>query len=383
MPTVSKPMELAQYYHKLDPICEAGLKASLNSKTKVYDLQLMNKEWHNTNEFYPTEDLTSTAISLIGITRAQVNPASIGLDIHKTLNAMYHLAKQRNYPGGFGLVLWANVVCDGVDLTTLQNLCGVELGIVTKFVSTLTTMETAWLVSGLAHEYNRTQDDDVKGMLLDAADELMDRRYQTKTQIVTHSSKAAPFTHSIRRWVANFADQVYSIQALAFVAIITGDERARTISENLAATMIDFQGDKGQWWWHYDAKKGGSPQSYSVYSVHQHGMVPMALHALTAAGETNFEDAIHKSISWLEDNELGVNMVDVDQSTIWRSLDYDQSKVSEILRKASSLLGFSNTQSTKSAAALKLNYETRPYEWAWCIYAGAIARKVDPLLHLV
>jgi hypothetical protein len=22
---------------------------------------------------------------------------------------------------------------------------------------------------------------------------------------------------------------------------------------------------------------------------------------------------------------------------------------------------------------LKVNYETRPYEWAWCIYAAAIA----------
>ena len=109
----------------------------------------------------------------------------------------------------------------------------------------------------------------------------------------------------------------------------------------------------------------------------------MALRALAAAGGTNFEEAIRMSIGWLEDNELGVNMVDSNQPTIWRSLDYDQSKVTDILRKVSSLLGITSTHSTKSAARLKLNYETRPYEWAWCIYAGAIERKIEPLLHLV
>ena len=127
-------------------------------------------------------------------------------------------------------MLWANVVCNGVDLITLQKRCGINLGSVTEYVSTLTTMETAWLVSGLAHEYNRTKSDEVKVMLMDAACELTERRYQAYTQTVAHTGKTAKFSHSVRRWIANFADQIYTIQALAFVAMVTGDERARNVS---------------------------------------------------------------------------------------------------------------------------------------------------------
>ncbi len=383
MSAAIKSMSAEAFYNQMDPICEAGLKASLNPETKVYDLQLMDKQWRNTYEFYPTEDLTSTAICLIGVTRGNVDPASIDLDIPVTLEAMYELAKKRDYPGGFGLVLWANVVCDGVDLETLQQRCGVTLNPVAQYVSSLTTMETAWLVSGLAHEFKRTGDAKIKAMLDDAAAELMDRRYQPKTRTVAHAGEAAEFGHGMRRWIANFADQVYTIQALAFTAIVTGDERARNISDELAGRMVEFQGEKGQWWWHYDAKRGGSPQPYSVYSVHQHGMAPMALRALAAAGGNVFEEAIRMSRSWLDDNELGVNMVDEQQPTIWRSLDYDQSKLGDKLRKASSLFGLAGDRSTRPAPALKLNYETRPYEWAWCIYAGAIERGIEPGLHLV
>ena len=384
MSTAIKSLDAVQFYNQMDPVCEAGLKASLNPESKVYDLQLMDKQWRHTYEFYPTEDLTSTAICLIGITRGQVDPKRIDLDIAVTLDAMYALTKQRAYPGGFGLVLWANVVCDGPDLNTLQQRCGVTLEPVNQYVAALTTMETAWLVSGLAHEYKRSNDVGVKAMLQEAAAELMDRRYQSKTNTVAHAGEAAEFGHGMRRWIANFADQVYTIQALAFTALVTGDERARQISGELAERMVKFQGTQGQWWWHYDAKRGGSPQPYSVYSVHQHGMAPMALRALEAAGGPAFGDAIKLSRSWLDDNELGVNMVDTEQPTIWRSLDYSQSKVGDTLRKASSLLGLAGDRSVDPAPSnLKLNYETRPYEWAWCIYAGAIERDIDKGLHLV
>jgi hypothetical protein len=223
----------------------------------------------------------------------------------------------------------------------------------------------------------------VKTMLVDATNVLMENRYQSRTQVVTHSDQSAEFTHGLRRWIANFADQIYTVQALAFVAIVTGDERARMISESIAGRMVEFQGDKGQWWWHYDAKRGGTPQPYSVYSVHQHGMAPMALHALAAAGGTDFAAAKDKSIEWLDDNELGISMIDTNQPTIWRSLDYDQGKAADILRKSRSLLGLASAHSAKTAVALKLNYETRPYEWAWCMYAGAIERNLEPLMHIV
>jgi hypothetical protein len=376
-------MTAKEFYDFVDPICAAGLRDSLNPKTHVYDLQLMDKAWHQTYEFYPTEDLTSTAICLIGISRGQVDPASVNLDPQQTLEAMYALSKKRAYPGGFGLVLWANSVWNGPELAKLEELCGVKLDPIAQHVTALTTMETSWLASGLAHEYSRSGNSRVKELLDATVDELMNRRYQSSSQTVAHAGEAAEFGHGMRRWIANFADQVYTIQALAFYKIVGGNSEALNISDTLAKKMVAFQGSKGQWWWHYDARRGGVPQPYSVYSVHQHGMAPMALRAVEAAGGSNFEDAVALSRSWMDDNELGVNMIDMQQPSLWRSLDYDQGKIGDVMRKASSLLGLAGDRSSAPAPALKLNYETRPYEWAWCVYAGAIERGIDKGLHLV
>ncbi len=383
MPEPIKQKTAKAFYDDVDSICISGLTQSLNKQTHVYDLQIMDKQWVNTYEFYPTEDLTSTAICLIGITRAAVDPATLGMDLPETLEAMYELAKKRDYPGGFGLVVWANAVCDGVDYNTLKQRCGFKIGDMASHVQTLTTMETAWLASGLAHEYKRTNDDGIKTLLDVTIRELMDNRYQVRHQIVTHAGDSAESGHGIRRWIANFADQVYTIQALAFYSKLTGDEKAIKVSSDLAARMVDLQGAKGQWWWHYDSKRGGSPQPYSVYSVHQHGMAPMALRACESAGGKSFEEAVVMSRSWLDDNELGVNMVDHDTPTLWRSIEYDQGKLGDMTRKARSLLGFAGDQSRMSPPALRVNFETRPYEWAWCIYAGAIERGIDPAGHIV
>ncbi len=377
-----KQQSAKAFYDDVDSICISGLTRSLNPETHVYDLQIMDKKWANTYEFYPTEDLTSTAICLIGITRGKVDPATLGMDLQQTLEAMYELAKKRNYPGGFGLVVWANAVCGGVDFETLKQRCGIDLTNFDKHLEALTTMETAWLASGLAHELHNGNEA-VEPLLRAAVRELIEVRYQPKHQIVTHAGNGAESGHGIRRWIANFADQVYTIQALAFHAKLTGDERSAKTSADLAAKMVEMQGAKGQWWWHYDAKRGGSPQPYSVYSVHQHGMAPMALRACERASGNSFEEAVVMSRSWMDDNELGVNMVDHDFPTLWRSIEYDQGKLGDVTRKARSLLGIAGDQSRKSPPALRVNYETRPYEWAWCIYAGAIERGIDPDRHIV
>lgn len=371
------------FYDDVDPICLTGLTKSLNKNTHVYDLQIMDRKWINTYEFYPTEDLTSTAICLIGISRAKVDPSELGMNLQETLEAMYELAKKRDYPGGFGLVVWANAVCGGVDFKTLKERCGIAIDDIAKHVQALTTMETSWLASGLAHELKRSDDPAIRTLLDATIKELMDSRYQAQHQIVTHAGDAAESGHGLRRWIANFADQVYTIQALAFHALLTGDEKSAKVSTDLASRMVALQGDKGQWWWHYDSKRGGSPQPYSVYSVHQHGMAPMALRACEKAGGSSFEEAVVMSRSWMDDNELGVNMVDHETPTLWRSIEYDQGKLGDMTRKAKSLFGLAGDQSRAAPPALRVNYETRPYEWAWCIYAGAIERGIDPASHIV
>lgn len=379
----SETYNSTQFYDRLDPICQAGLSTSLNPNSHAFDLQLMDKGWHSCHEFYPTEALTSTAICLIGISRTNLDPRLLGMSVQKSLDAAYDLIRKTNYLGGFGLVMWANAVNNGLDLDTLQFRCGVSLEKFGKLLASFTTMEVAWLVSGLTHEYKRKGGDGTLKLLNHGVDELINKRFQAATSTVSHAGAKPRASHALRRWIANFADQVYSIQALAFAAKITRNDDALQTAELIADKMIELQGDKGQWWWHYDARKGTVPQGYSVYSVHQHGMAPMALAAVTAAGGKDYCEAQAKSRLWFDNNELGAKLIDEEYKTIWRSIEYAETRFNDVTRKARSLLGFTQNSVAEANPELAVNYETRPYEWAWCQYAGAIERGVDPALHIV
>lgn len=379
----NETLSSASFYNRLDPICQAGLATSLNPNSNAFDLQLMDKNWHSCSEFYPTEALTSTAICLIGISRSELDPSLLGMSPQKSLDAAYDLIRKTKYRGGFGLVLWANAVNNGLDLDTLQFRCGVSLDKFNKLLASLTTMEAAWLVSGLAHEYKRSGGDDTLQLLNQGVDELINKRFQPATSTVCHAGAKPSASHALRRWIANFADQVYTIQALAFAAKVSQNTAALEVAEKIADKMVELQGDKGQWWWHYDARKGTVPQGYSVYSVHQHGMAPMALAAVTAAGGKDYSDAQAKSRLWFDDNELSAKLIDEEYKTIWRSIEYSETRLNDVTRKAKSLLGIAQNPAAEHAPELAVNYETRPYEWAWCQYAGAIERGIDPALHIV
>jgi hypothetical protein len=99
-------------------------------------------------------------------------------------------------------------------------------------------------------------------------------------------------------------------------------------------------------------------------------MAPMALLALKAAGGPDNAAAIAKSKSWLFDNELNATLVDEVNGTIWRDIEYAESGVASLVRQARSIMSVKNDTPNPT---LHVNYETRPYEWAWCLYAAAIA----------
>lgn len=383
MPSKKHLKHVDGFYDHLDRICIEGLKRSLNPVTKVFDLQLMDAKRCNTNEHYTTEDLTSTAICLIGINRAMLDSGKLGLKYEETFDYLYRLARKRNYIGGFGLLLWATAVCGG-DIDILERASGQSTEQAVASVAKMTTMEAAWLLSGILHEYKRTRKSTLFEFINIVSSELVENRYIEKTKIAAHCGPDAPVKHKLRRWIANFADQIYTVQALAFNKIVTSNEVAFKTSSSIAKQMIEFQGEYGQWWWHYDAKRGGSPQPYPVYSVHQHGMAPMALYALSKAGNAEFNEAQYKSLNWLYDNELGCHMVDENQPTIWRNIYCSQGSINSASQKARSLLGLANDQSKQVIPnTLKVNFETRPYELAWCLYAGAIARRIEPSLHII
>jgi hypothetical protein len=358
------------FHERVASLCIDRLCAALNPATGLFDRQLRNRRWEET---YDTEDLTSTAICLIGLHRAGIDPRIVGLDPGRTLAALFKVTRRRNYSGGLGLVVWANAVWNGVPLIDLLQKTGLPpLGLSSDFTGRLTTMEAAWLVSGLVHECRRSGNDIARAALEVALADLL-ARFQKNTGFFCHASDGAPGTHRLRKWVANFADQIYPVQATALVAIARGNKSALAVSEACATRLVQLQGELGQWWWHYDPRDGNVAQAFPVYSVHQHAMAPMALMTLAAAGGRDYRARVELSHAWIDRNELGIQLLDREAGTIWRDIEIQEGRMNRFVRHVRSVLGWKLADGGASMKNLKVNYETRPYEWAWCLFAGAIA----------
>jgi hypothetical protein len=371
-------MSNTDFYTSLEDLCCSNLKQAFNPNTLIFDRQIYQQQWGNT---LGTENLTSTCICLVSIERAEIKPSEIGFKPVQTFNALLKLAQSKPYLGGIGLIIWANAVWEMKSLAELQQQLDIPFENLTVALTSLTTMETAWLVSGLLHEYQHHPAAKTKEYLDIALNTLLNR-YQPSSHLMVHAAAQAPWSHRLRRWVANFADQIYPVQALAFAAITSGNEVAKQTAANLANQLAKLQGKLGQWWWHYNPHNGEILQFYPVYSVHQYGMAPMALAALQAAQGSNFEPLVQRGRDWLEHNELNLKMIDRQANTIWRDIEYHQNLLGKIVRRTNSLLR-KGDQLTAKPLNLKLNYETRPYEWGWCLYAGAIERGIKKKLHIV
>lgn len=368
-----------QFYREAEPFCRARLEEAFNPGTGIFDRQLRYRKWDVTRG---TESITSTAICLLGANRAGMATGSMGLDKRRSLRTVVELICHSRYLGAIGLVIWANAVCD---LFPIQDLL-LPLSLTPKKLRdhfhALNTMEMAWLVSGLAHEWNRTRHHEISGPLEEATERLLER-YEEDNHLFFHAGEGAPTGKRIRKRVANFADQIYSVLALSHVSRSVGSDRGLAAAKSCARKLAELQGNQGQWWWHYDASRGDVAQMYPVYSVHQYGMAPMAFSALDIAADMSLGDAAWRGINWLFDNELQLTMLDTTSGTIWRDIEYGESSVKRFVRFVWALSTKKSISRKNEGTDLRLNYETRPYEWAWCLYAGAIADDREKSLHIV
>jgi hypothetical protein len=319
------------------------------------------------------EHFTSTAIALVALNRAGETLDSGDFDPVKVINSLIELSRQRKYYDALGLLIWANAVWNGMPLLGLLGQLRLQLTDLTQLMRNTRTTEVAWLVTGLVHETVRTQDRAI-ALTLRSFMEVLLERYVERTCLFCHATTAR-FPMRIRRHIGNFADQIYSVQALSLASMVTDTDFALKIADQCAAQLVRLQGNLGQWCWHYDSREGKVLQTYPVYSVHQYGMAPMALKALAAAGGTPFKGAIRKGLEWLANNELNVNLVDVEAGTIWRNIQCNESRLKRNARYLMLLARFTNTFSFLYPLQLKVKYETWPYEWGWCLYACALSAK--------
>ncbi|HTR70952.1 MAG TPA: hypothetical protein VMH41_12100 [Mycobacteriales bacterium] len=184
------------------------------------------------------------------------------------------------------------------------------------------------------------------------------------------------FGHAVDggRFVGCFADQVYPIQALARHAQVTGDERSLAAAAACAEAICALQGPGGQWWWHYDSRRDTVLEGYPVYSVHQHAMAPMALHDLYAAGGGDYRAQIDLGLRWLETTpERQTDLIDGDLGVVWRKIgrrEYPRKAVRGIkaaVRRYAPSAPIPLID--RLAPPVSVDWECRPYELGWLLYA--------------
>jgi len=361
----------AAAYGPLTPLCLRSLADSYDDRRHLFSHQLLDGAWTEVDATYPHETLTSSCIALIGLARFGALADHPTVSAQRCLDAIRGEVRRTGYQAGIGLALWANAVADGA-APAAEYLGGIGLDfddLVERLLPSFTTMEVAWLASGLLHEAARSDEPDVRDTARLVVDELRTHRYSGATRLMRHAGPGASPVHRARGHIANFADQIYSVQAFAFASLVLGDAAALGAGTALASHHCDLQGELGQWWWHFDARRGHVALRYAVYSVHQHGMAPMALAAIHRAGGLDVSAHVDASVGWLDHNELGSSLVDASRSTIWRSVERVEASLAGRLRGGLEALGVPDAR----AARVSLNRETRPYEWAWCLYAAAIA----------
>ena len=177
----------------------------------------------------------------------------------------------------------------------------------------------------------------------------------------------------IRRHVGCFADQVYPIQALSRWFAASQDRTALAAANRCAQVIVDRQGLEGQWWWHYDVRDGSIVEGFPVYSVHQHAMGPMALHELHEVGGDDHDSAIALGLRWLDTHpEVIDELISERLNVVWRKVGRREQR--KVVRRIAALTtaripGLHLPLIDRVWPPGRIDYECRPYELGWLLYA--------------
>lgn len=235
------------------------------------------------------------------------------------------------------------------------------------------TVEAAWVLSALAAARPLL---DVEQRLAAARDRLLRARIG-RSPLFPHATGPG-INPWYRAHIGCFADQTYPLQALARAHASGDDPQALAAADACATRICALQGEGGQWWWHYDARRGTLVEGYPVYSVHQHAMAPTALLDLAEAGGTDFGEPVRRGLRWMTEvpelaragatepmilDELGVT---------WRKVYRgDPKKAVRAARGLSTRLVPGLRMGALDAVfkPASVDRECRPYEFGWMLFA--------------
>jgi hypothetical protein len=343
----------------------AGLVPMFNEEKQLFCYRL-----HSTNAGLVQEGLSPryTMMTLLGLHRAEETGVGSPVNIRQIFDGMLRDTVWADNIGDLGLLLWtcATIRPDRLRETWRKlNFAKALDGF--RDVGEGRTMELAWFLTGLAH--TAPVEPACAGLEASAR-----RTYRLLKEnrgphgFFGHMARRKSVAGLLRGHYGSFADQVYPICALAAYSKAF-DPAAAAEARQSAEALCRLQGPLGQWWWHYDARRGTVFEEYPVYSVHQHAMGPMALFALDDIGTSDFVPFIYRGLQWVTgENELGYDMRDHSAQLIWRSFYYANAHNRYFAR----LCGFADwAKRGESTKDLQVMFESRPYELGWLLYAFA------------
>jgi hypothetical protein len=347
-------------------IAQNGLPAMFDSKRQLFCHRL-----HRSPGGKLVQDGIShryTMMTLLGLHRLQRAGSGSPIDIGRVLDVLTADTDWIEYAGDIGVMIWTLAVIDPGRISRLGEKLNLRSAL-DRFrdARQCSTTELAWLLAGLAHAKSagvKLVDHD----LLAAKVYDLLKRNQGPQGLFGHLAIESSLAGRFRGRLGSFADQVYPIYALAHFGRTYCDSDAIQRAKDCAGAIVRLQGSQGEWWWHYDSATGRVSRPYPVYSVHQHGMAPMALMALEEATGTDFSATINLGLSWIVGrNVLRVDMRQPEGGVVWRDIHPrgSNAKVQELMYI------FFSRETNFECVQPDIRYECRPYELGWALYAFA------------
>lgn len=309
-----------------------------------------------------------TMMTLLGLHRYEEAGAKSPINIRAIFERLTANVRWIDNIGDLGLLLWT---CAVVCPERFPEICSTvdAQGALQRFndAKQCRTMELSWYLTGLSCGLN-TGLSSVQALSEQAWTTFsMLKANQGKKGLFGHQSRSRTITGFVRGRIGSFADQVYPIYAFSQFAKFAHKGEPLQRARGCAETICEYQGANGEWWWHYDAGTGRVVETYPVYSVHQDGMAPMALFALSELVDMDFTHPIQKGLAWVDGhNDLNLDLRSEPANVVWRNFFLPETN--RFLRQ---LLGSVMRPSATPVHKLKVNFECRPYELGWLLYALA------------
>lgn len=350
---------------QLVDLAARGLPQMVDPEKQLFCYTLRQRKGHLVREGVSPR---YTMMTLLGLHRYESAGGKSVVNIQEMFERLTADTNWVDGIGDVGLLLWTCAVlcpecfpaiCSQVDVR--QALTHFSDGLQCR------TMELSWYLTGLSYGLNTG---------LASVQDLSEQAWTTFSLLKANQGNKGLFGHQstsktimglVRGQIGSFADQVYPIYAFSQFAKFARKQEIVDRARECAQTIREYQGPNGEWWWHYDAGTGRVVETYPVYSVHQHGMAPMALLALADLIDIDFTGPIQKGLDWVRGrNDLKVDLRSESAKVIWRN--FYMPETNRYLRQ---IVGAARRSTSTPVHKLKVNFECRPYELGWLLYALA------------